>query len=50
MSQPMPDFMQSPYFDAEKFTMKDDAPEVLKKAFEDWIKEGEEAAEEGIGL
>jgi hypothetical protein len=50
MSQPMPDFIQSPYFDAEKFTMKDDAPEVLKKAFEDWIKEGEEAVEEGIGL
>jgi hypothetical protein len=50
MSQPMPEFMKSPFFDQEKFKMKDTAPEELKKAFEAWIKEGEEAAEGGIGL
>jgi hypothetical protein len=50
MSQPMPDFMQSPYFDVNEFRMKDDAPEDLKKAFNDWLEEGGEAAEGGIGL
>jgi hypothetical protein len=50
MSQSMPDFMKSPYFDAVEFKMKDNAPEALKKAFDDWVKEGEEAAEDGVGL
>jgi hypothetical protein len=50
MSQFMPDFMESPYFDTGEFRMKDGAPEELKKVFDDWLKEGEEAAEAGIGL
>jgi hypothetical protein len=50
MSQPMPDFMESPFFDPEEFRMKDDAPDEQKKAFADWMQEGEAAAEAGVGL
>jgi hypothetical protein len=50
MSQPMPDFMRSPYFNIDEFKMEDDAPEDLKKAFDDWLKEGKTAADAGIGL
>jgi hypothetical protein len=46
MSEPMPDFLQSPFFDHEEFKMKDDAPESLKQAFNDWLQEGDEAADE----
>jgi hypothetical protein len=46
MSEPMPDFLQSPFFDHEEFKMKDDAPETLKQAFNDWLKEGDETADE----
>ncbi|MDR3146835.1 MAG: hypothetical protein LBU00_00490 [Treponema sp.] len=47
MSEPAPDFIKSPYFDHEEFKMKDEAPEALKQAFNDWLEEGKKAEEEG---
>lgn len=41
MSQPIPTFWNSPYFvsEAGNWHLKDDAPEELKKEFEEYMKE-----------
>lgn len=41
MSQPRPSFFDSPYFVEEygNWHLKDDAPEELKKEFEEYMKE-----------
>ena len=41
MSQPRPSFFDSPYFSTKygNWHLKDDAPEELKKEFEEYMKE-----------
>jgi hypothetical protein len=44
------DFMDSPYFDRKTFTLNEDAPEDVKKQFEDYMRKFEEADKEEIDL
>lgn len=46
----MPNFFDSPYFvpEVDNWHLKDDAPEELKKEFEEWIKQQKELEDEGI--
>lgn len=39
-SQPIPDFIDSPYFvmECDNWHLKDDAPDDLKKQFEEYMK------------
>lgn len=48
MSQPRPSFFDSPYFVEEygNWHLKDDAPEELKKEFEEYMKESGTYAED----
>jgi len=48
----MPAFMQSEWFvkEPDNWYLKDDAPEEIRKEYEEWKAEEDQAAEEGIIL